>query len=83
MEREWTREGDLMQYLKVFSEKLIAWNRGTFGCIFEWKRKLRRRSEEVSRTIDARPILGLINMEKKLKREWPEALLQEELLWMQ
>lgn len=67
MEREWIRERHLMHSLRDFSEKLTAWNRDTFGCIFERKRKLRWRLEGVSRAIDARPTLGLIKLEKKFK----------------
>lgn len=69
MEKEWVREGDLMRSLYRFSEKLSSWNKDTFGCIFERKRRVRRRLEGVLRALDQRPSLGLLKLEKKLKRE--------------
>lgn len=44
---------------------------------------MRRRLEGVSKALSMRPFLGLIKLEKKLKKEWMETLLQEEILWMQ
>lgn len=39
--------------------------------------------EGVVRALDLRPTLGLLKLEKWLKREWSETLRQEEMLWMQ
>lgn len=83
MEKEWIRGGNLMQSLTRFSEKLNAWNKDTFGCIFERKKRTRRRLEGAVRALDQRPSLGLLKLEKKLKKEWVEALMQEEMLRMQ
>lgn len=58
-----------MSSLNKFLEKLNAWNRETFGCIFERKKKVKRRLKGVSRAMNLQPSLGLINLEKKLKRE--------------
>lgn len=70
MEKEWINEGDLMSSLNKFAEKLKAWNRDTFGCIFERKRRLRGRQEGVLWAMDLSPSLRLFKLEKKLKREW-------------
>lgn len=38
-EREWKWEGNLVDSLKHFSKKLMAWNRDTFGIIFQRKQR--------------------------------------------
>lgn len=81
MEEEWIREGDLMCSLRGLTKKLIAWNIDTFGCIFERKRRVKRRLEGVMKVLSERQSLGPIRLEKRLKNEWTEVLLQEELLW--
>lgn len=53
-----------------------------FGSIFRRKHQVKSRLEGVMNAIDATPTLGLIKLERKLKREWTELLLQEEIFWM-
>lgn len=72
-----------MNSLNGLSEKLVAWNRVTFGCIFERKKRIRWRLEGVLRALNVRQSWGLIKLEKQLKREWTEVLLQKGLLWTQ
>lgn len=72
-----------MGALSGLSRKLIAWNKHTFGCIFERKKRVRRRLQGVIRALDTRQSMGMLKLEKRLKREWIEVLLQEELLWKQ
>lgn len=82
-ETEWEWNDNLMCSLKCFSEKLIAWNRDTFGSIFKRKKRVRIRLEGVMKALDAKTLADLLKLESKLKREWSEVLLQEKQLWMQ
>lgn len=75
MEREWNKGLDLMQALDSFSVKLRFWNKDTFGCIFERKKRVRRRLEGVMRAVDMRPTLRPLKLEKNIKQEWSETLL--------
>lgn len=72
-----------MCLLKCFSEKLLAWNRDTFGNIFRRKKRVQRHLKGVMRALDARTTVGLLRLKSMLKKEWTNVLLQEELLWMQ
>lgn len=72
-----------MSSLRGLMEKLIAWNRDTYGCIFERKRMVRRRMEGVMKALSERQSLELIKLERCLKKEWTEVLLQKKLLWKQ
>lgn len=83
MEKEWLGGGDLLHSLKLFSEKVEAWNKDVFGNIDQRKRHLKSRLEGVVRALDAASTVSLIKLERKLKKEWMEVLIQEEVLWMQ
>lgn len=83
MEKEWEWNGDLMSSLECFAEKLRCWNRDTFGNVFSKKRRVQRRLEGVVRALDVQATPGLLSLERELKREWSDILLQEELLWLQ
>lgn len=83
MEQKWRWEGDLSSLLSGLTEKFIAWNRDTFGCIFERKRRVRRCMEGVMKALSERHSCRLIKLERWLKRDWTDVLLEEELLWKQ
>lgn len=83
MERGWEWNGDLMSSLKGFSEKVVAWNRDVFASILRRKIRVKSRMEGVTKAMDVSPNVGLIKLERILKREWMEILLQEEVLWVQ
>lgn len=80
MANEWVDVGDLGVALRKFSEKLAAWNRDVFGSIFKRKRRVQRRLEGVMKALENMLSVGLIKLERRLKREWSEVLLQEETL---
>lgn len=80
LEKEWEWEGDLMCLMKCLSKKLLAWNRDTFGNIFKRKRRLQRMLEGVEGGLDVRVSPGMLRLQRKLKKEWAEVLLQEEIL---
>lgn len=79
LESSWAWNGDLLCSTKCLAENLKARNRHTFGNIFMHKRKLERRLEGVVRALDVRPSIGLIKLESKLKKEFAETLMQEEM----
>lgn len=74
--------GDLNAALRGLSLKLLVWNRNVFGSIFRRKWRVKNRLKGVKAVEDA-PTLSMIKLERKLKRERIEVLLQEETLWMQ
>lgn len=80
---EWRWTGDLPESLRSFKEKLICWNRDTFGNIHKKKRILERRMEGVARALTKRLLVGLLQLESSLKKDWADFLLQEEILWIQ
>lgn len=82
MEKEWAWEGDLMGSLRSFLEKLMALNIDVFGSILRRKRRVRSKLEGVMRVMEVSPIVGLLNLERKPKRELTEVLVQE-VLWVQ
>lgn len=57
-----------MESLKFF-EKLLAWNIDVFGSIFRKKRQVKKRLEGVMRVLDEAPTVGLIKLERSLKKE--------------
>lgn len=83
MEKEWVYEEGLMESLNKFSEKLIAWNRDVFGSIIRRKKRVNKRLEGVTRALEMKPTVGLLELERRLEKEWAEVLRQEEVLWMQ
>lgn len=83
LEREWVWQGGSMGSLKRLTEKLCAWNKDTFGNIFCRRRQLRNRLERVVKAFDKKVSVGLLKLERKLKRELANVMLQEESLWMQ
>lgn len=83
MEKEWSWDGELISSLKRFTEKLVAWNKNTYGNIFKQKQRNRPRLEGVVRALEFKTSAGILRLEEKLKKERAELLLQEELLWLQ
>lgn len=84
MEREWSSEGDLTCLLECLIEKLRAWNIDTFGNINKRKSSLQRRLDGVSKAMGGWELtVGLLKLERRLKREWTEVLMHEEIMWMQ
>lgn len=82
MEKEWIGGGDLLHSLKLFLEKVEAWNKVVFGNIHRRKRRAKSKLEGVVRALDVAPTVSLIKLEQKLK-EWMEVLIQEEVMCMQ
>lgn len=83
MEKEWKRKSDLTTELKEFSQKLIAWNKDTFGNIFQRKNRNIIRLEGVQRLLERQVTESLLKLEMNLRAELKDLLLQEEVLWLQ
>lgn len=62
MENDWADEGGLMESLKGFSEKLMAWNMDVFGSIFRGKKRVKNRLEGAMRAMDEAPSMGLFRL---------------------
>lgn len=60
---------NLADSLKCFSGKLMAWNRDTFGNIFQMKIMSMLRLEGVQRALDRNVTRGLLKLEEKLRKE--------------
>lgn len=78
---EWSWQGDLSESLRAFSEKLRAWNRDTLGNIFIRKRRVSQRPEGVQQALVRNTTVGLLELEKELRIERNDILMQEEMLW--
>lgn len=83
MKKEWKKDERLMAALKEFKLKLEAWNRITFGNVFQRKKRNLLRLEGVQRSLEGRISEPMLKLERKLKIERKEILIQEELLWKQ
>lgn len=64
-------------------KELQKWNKAVFGNIFEHKRDLFNRLEEVAHLLSITPSTYLENVHKKLWKDYEQGLAQEELLWYQ
>lgn len=65
----------LMCSLKSLTEKLLCWNRDTFGNIFQRKKVLQGCLAGFSRAMEKRLTVGLLKLERRLKRDWADVLL--------
>lgn len=83
MEKQWIWDANLTKSLKDFVMKLEAWSRDTFRNIFKRKSCNLLRMEGVTKAMERHPTEGLLKLDKKVKEERRELLLQEEMLWLQ
>lgn len=80
---EWRDDDDLPVDFRRLSVKLQAWNKATFGNIFQRKKRNELRLRGVQRALARRAHDHLIRLERELNEERKLILLQEELLWRQ
>lgn len=83
MEEQWTWKGNLTKELKDLARTLEAWDGDTFGNIFKRKQPNSLRLEGVTKAMERHTIEGLLKLDRKLREEQSELLLQEEILWLQ
>lgn len=73
----------MAESLGKFSEKPRAWNRDTFGNVFKRKKRLSLRLEGVQRALAEHTSRAMLKLERNLRDELKEMLLQEEMIWRQ
>lgn len=83
MKGEWKWNGSLNTTLKDFTTKLETWNKYTFGNVFQRKKRNLMRLEGVQRSLKSKLSERMFKLERKLKMERMELLLQGEILWLQ
>lgn len=83
MERSWNKNESLMTNNKNIVKVLKEWNQDTFGNISKRKRRIHARLRGIQRHKEIRPNNGLLRLEKKLRGDLEEVLMQEELIWYQ
>ncbi|XP_019178147.1 PREDICTED: uncharacterized protein LOC109173368 [Ipomoea nil] len=83
VEKNWSKEHELDQNKVNLAAKFQEWNKNTFVNIHHRKKQVLARLGGVQRNlaINGRP--DLIKLNKKVRKELEEILLQEELLWFQ
>ncbi|KAJ4834585.1 hypothetical protein Tsubulata_040731 [Turnera subulata] len=81
--KNWNSEGSFHDTSMHLVRKLGEWNQKVFENIHIKKRKLLARIAGIQRYLELRPSLFLSNLEKELRVELDNVLLQEEMLWRQ
>ena len=72
-----------MDKIIMFSNKLKEWNKNTFGCIFQKKRRIFERLQGIQRSLGEVFRPGLITLDAALQEEYKLIIEQEEIFWMQ
>lgn len=83
MKDMWSYKGDLAAALAKFKTELEAWNRDTFGNVFQRKKRNMLRLEGVQRSLERGVNEATLRLERKLRLERQKLLIQEEILWSQ
>lgn len=81
--QSWEEGGHVLQNsIDIFCHKVTKWNKEVFGNVFQKKRKLLARLEGIQRKMAIRPSEFLINLERDLRKQYQEILLNERELWL-
>ncbi|KAK3204900.1 hypothetical protein Dsin_018946 [Dipteronia sinensis] len=75
--------GNIVEKVNSLTGKLREWNRDTFGCIFQKKRRILARINGIQNSLGVRFRLSLANLEVKLREEYNHIIEQEEICWLQ
>lgn len=82
MQQTWARPPEsVLGKLEMMRAALIQFNKETFGRIHRRKRRVEQRLNGVQRELKWRQTESLLHLEKSLREEYEQTLLQEELLW--
>ncbi|KAJ4837028.1 hypothetical protein Tsubulata_027740 [Turnera subulata] len=79
----WPNGVALIESITSFREAVQVWNRNCFGNVFQQKRRLLQRLKGVELALDRCPNRYLSQLEKRLRSEYEQVLVREELIWMQ
>lgn len=79
----WPRNARWCDQVVSLQGSVQEWNKTVFGNIFDRKRRLIKRLENVAHRLTMRPSIDLEIAQKRLWGEYEQVLVQEELLWYQ
>lgn len=83
MERNWQQGNNLLDNKACIKEALERWNKEVMGNTGKRKRRILARLRGIQKCMTTHGSDGLFRLEKKLKKELEEILIQEELEWYQ
>ncbi|CAI9114900.1 OLC1v1015718C1 [Oldenlandia corymbosa var. corymbosa] len=83
VDESWVEGVTFEEAILSFASKAKEWNHNVFGNIFQRKKKLRARLEGAQRNLQYYQTERLVQLERSLREELEEVLLQEELLMIQ
>ena len=81
--RNWAHDSEWNKNPRGFQHSLKKWNKEIFGDIMKKKRTILKRLNGIARSLSNGPNLYLEDLQTRLRREYEEVLLQEEVLWYQ
>ncbi|KAK9169574.1 hypothetical protein Syun_001714 [Stephania yunnanensis] len=79
----WDDTKPLHEALTLFSDQATKWNREVFGNIFHRKRRILARLRGIQKAFETHISGNLLLLDKELRIELENILLQEDLLWHQ
>lgn len=79
IEDNWNHHETAIENTRKIVPILDKWNKEGFGNIFKRKNRLLARLNGVQRNLANRPHNGIINLERRLRKELDTTLYQEEL----
>lgn len=80
MQNVWDKGAPWGPQVPKVQKAIQKWNKEVFGNIFERKRKLINRLEEVAHNLTITPSAALDNIHKNIWREYEQVLFKEEVL---
>ncbi|KAL5736384.1 hypothetical protein ACOSQ2_031172 [Xanthoceras sorbifolium] len=81
---EWNvSEGNVLDKILSLSNKLKLWNKESFGCIFQRKRRLLARLQGIQKHLSIDHKQGLVSLEARLIAEYNCIIDMEEIFWLQ
>ncbi|XP_031095268.1 uncharacterized protein LOC115999567 [Ipomoea triloba] len=79
----WIPDRELEVNKTSVAKALTAWNTNTFGNVFQRKKQLLARIRGIQKSLSQRATTNLIKLERRLRNQLDDALLQEEIIWYQ
>lgn len=83
VDRKWNQNEDTLYNTCKLASTLKQWNKLTFGNIHKRKSRILARLEGIQKCLGLGCTNGLIKLERKLRMDLKDTLMQEELLWFQ
>ncbi|XP_027178983.1 uncharacterized protein LOC113777945 [Coffea eugenioides] len=83
VEQNWNNNKDLLENVKIFTEKIKNWIREVFGNILRKKKRCHARINGIQRSLSRAPSIRLQKLEEELIAEYNTILEQEGIMWHQ